>query len=233
MTEAIYPLELPVGLDSPRLNEFVPTLRSQGQPIKVRMADDLLPFENCYWNVLRLTEEFGGEIVFGWMIKHWPGLYLCAEHHAVWRWPGGDMLDVTERHPETSEATTFLLDQDQAISIEQPPNVPIQYFPLSTDSRVTELLSLSGQLSATTQQVNHFLASELGLSNQSQVAVAQGTAPAGIEMSALQLQTYQKLVQQSSRFRVAIGSLISSLINHPPNRIARAATLEHLRLAGA
>jgi hypothetical protein len=122
MATAIYPLELPVTASHPRLTEFCSMFRCQGELMEVPLAARLLPSENCYWNVLCMIEDHGGELLFGWMIKHWPGLYLAAEHHAVWRCPGGQLLDVTQRRPEAAAPTTFALDSVQDFDTKASPN---------------------------------------------------------------------------------------------------------------
>ncbi|MFK8113558.1 MAG: hypothetical protein AB8B91_15250 [Rubripirellula sp.] len=225
---AVYPFELPIPLEHPDLDGLLGQLRFQGTPLSVPLADDLMPLENCYWNVLHLTEKYGGEIVFGWMIKHWPGLYLSAEHHAVWHWPDSGMLDVTARMPESPVATTFLMDANQKIDVSVPPNIPIQYFPISSDDRVSLLIDLSAQLSRVTQRVNDLLAIDLGLCVSSQIAIAQGRVPKGLQMTSQQHQCFRELQNQSEEVRLEIGTLIESLLSRPPNKIARAATKSYL-----
>jgi hypothetical protein len=215
---AIYPLELPVSLAHPRLEEFCADLRCQGDPILAPMADELLPIENCYWNVLYKVENQGGEIMFGWMIRQWPGLYLAAEHHAVWKRPDGSIIDVTQRRPETVEPTTFALDSVQDFDVSASPNIPIEYLRLTEDSRVTELIELSGKMSCVTQGVNCFLANELGYLNDAQMAIARGETPEAIHMTAEQLNRYKQLVLRGTQFRQAIGETIHSLLTRPPNQ---------------
>jgi hypothetical protein len=49
----------------------------------------------CFDNSVAQAALRGGEAVYGWAIWHWPGRWFEAEHHAVWRSPAGDLLDVT------------------------------------------------------------------------------------------------------------------------------------------
>lgn len=49
----------------------------------------------CFENVARLVEEKGGSTAYGWAIWRMPGLYFEAEHHAVWRNPLGNLIDVS------------------------------------------------------------------------------------------------------------------------------------------
>jgi hypothetical protein len=223
MDNAIHPLELPVSLSHPRLEEFCANLRCQGDPILVPLADRLLPIENCYWNVLSRIENQGGQILFGWMIRQWPGLYLAAEHHAVWKRPDGNIIDVTQRRPDAEEPTTFALDSVQDIDVRASPNVRIEYLRLSKDSRVAELIELSGKMSSVTIGVNCFLANELGYLSDAQMAIARGEVPEAILMTNEQLTRYKQLVNKGEKFRLEIGEMINSLLSRPPNQIARAA----------
>lgn len=223
MATAIYPLELPVSLSHPRLGEFCSRFRCQGDPLHVPMADRLMPIENCYWNVLSTVQDHGGELLQGWMIKHWPGLYLAAEHHAVWRCPHGELLDVTQRFPDAGGPTTFAFDSVQTFDAHTSPNVRIEYLPLSRDRRVTQLIELSGKLNSVTIEVNSFLADEVGNFSDTQMAIARGELPEAIQMTTDQLETYKSLVRRGIEIRAEVGAVIDSLLHRPPNQLARAA----------
>ena len=49
----------------------------------------------CFDNSVAQAEAQGGSAVYGWAIWRWPGRWFEAEHHAVWRTPAGDLIDVT------------------------------------------------------------------------------------------------------------------------------------------
>lgn len=224
MDKAVYPIELTVPLSHPRLKEFCTTLRCAGDPILVPLAERLRPIENCYWNVLAQVEKRGGEILFGWLLKHWPGLYLAAEHHAVWRRPDGILFDVTERRLEVVEPTTFALDSIQDIQLDAAPNIHMEYFRLTNDHRVIELIDLSARLNSAAESVNCFIANELGQSCEMQLAIARGVAPNRVQVTGEQRKRYERLVRTATELRLEIGDVINSLVSRPPNRAARAAT---------
>jgi hypothetical protein len=50
---------------------------------------------HCFDNVARQIKRRRGSVAYGWAIWHWPGKYFEAEHHGVWRSPGGILLDVS------------------------------------------------------------------------------------------------------------------------------------------
>jgi hypothetical protein len=51
---------------------------------------------DCFENVRKKVAREGGRIQFGWNVWEWPGIYLEAEHHAVYAPPDGSALrDIT------------------------------------------------------------------------------------------------------------------------------------------
>lgn len=70
----------------------------------------------CFYNVRDACEAFGGDIVFGWAIWIWPLVNIEAIHHAVWRRPDGEVVDVTP--PELKgPAITFVEDASTAFDL--------------------------------------------------------------------------------------------------------------------
>lgn len=57
----------------------------------------------CFTNVKRLVVDKGGSMVMGWLIKRLPE-FISKVHHAVWRKPSGEMVDVTLQYdPDISQ----------------------------------------------------------------------------------------------------------------------------------
>lgn len=50
----------------------------------------------CFDNVSRCVERAGGQACIGWAIWEWPGVFIEAERHCVWRTPAGELLDITK-----------------------------------------------------------------------------------------------------------------------------------------
>jgi len=66
----------------------------------------------CFQNVRSHVSKHGGSIVFGWSISEWPGIFIEAEHHAVWEPPiGRPLIDVTPSGLPGISATLFLEDE--------------------------------------------------------------------------------------------------------------------------
>ncbi|MDT8757138.1 hypothetical protein MZO42_00365 [Sphingomonas psychrotolerans] len=65
----------------------------------------------CFDNSVAEAEAKGGAAVYGWAIWRWPGRWFEAEHHAVWRSPAGDLLDVT---PQAGDPPRILFLPDSS-----------------------------------------------------------------------------------------------------------------------
>lgn len=63
----------------------------------------------CFSNVANEVAKHGGQVVAGWAIWEWPGIYIEAEYHAVWQRPDGVLVDVTPRM-EWLNGMTFVPD---------------------------------------------------------------------------------------------------------------------------
>lgn len=92
------------------VRSFCRSINSVSVPIFLRLNPDpdALPRE-CFNNVLKRCGSQGGTIQYGWAIWTWPGIWLKAEHHAVWRDPDGNLTDVTPNTPDTTHVL-FLPD---------------------------------------------------------------------------------------------------------------------------
>ena len=70
----------------------------------------------CFGNVRRKVEREGGRIQFGWEIYVWPGVYIEAEHHAVYEGPNGPpWLDITPAMTELPYEKRLFLPDDSAV----------------------------------------------------------------------------------------------------------------------
>jgi SEC-C motif len=83
--------------------------------IPITPGADCKPFD-CFAGVKRKVETEGGRIQFGWSIWEWPGVFIEAEHHAVYEPPDGPpWIDITPSiEPQIIRRRLFLAD-DAAI----------------------------------------------------------------------------------------------------------------------
>jgi hypothetical protein len=64
---------------------------------------------NCFNNVDSVVSESGGSAVYGWHITEWPGVFIEAEQHSVWRQSDGSLLDPSP-HSHGFSRAAFLPD---------------------------------------------------------------------------------------------------------------------------
>lgn len=93
---------------------------------------------DCFATVRRQVRNLGGEPVYGWQLWEWPGFFLEAEFHAVWRNRAGELRDITPKAEPVSHIL-FVPDSVRVFSGARVPNVRRA---LSDDPRVRELLRL-------------------------------------------------------------------------------------------
>lgn len=99
------------NLRSPDVAKFCEGINPEASPIVVPIVPDkdAAPF-NCFNNVRKKADRDGGRIVTGWAIWRWPGVYVDAEHHAVYEpGPGQPWIDLTPATQPLS-ARLFLAD---------------------------------------------------------------------------------------------------------------------------
>ncbi|WP_267396401.1 MULTISPECIES: hypothetical protein [unclassified Sphingomonas] len=53
--------------------------------------------QRCFPNVDAAVERHGGERLIGWMLWEMPGAFIEAIHHAVWKKPSGEIVDITPK----------------------------------------------------------------------------------------------------------------------------------------
>lgn len=95
-------------------------------------------FDDCFHDVQREVEKSGGNIQYGWTIWEWPGIFIEAEFHAVWRRTDGELLDVTPKK-DGEERILFVPDLVRVFSGKQIDNVRVA---IGRDPRIKQLLRL-------------------------------------------------------------------------------------------
>ncbi len=96
--------------------QFCHEINSSSQPeyIAITPAPGCEP-KDCFNCVRQKVGQAGGRIQYGWAIWEWPGVYVEAEHHAVWEpSPGASLIDITPSD-EQGEARRLFLRDDAAI----------------------------------------------------------------------------------------------------------------------
>lgn len=91
------------------------------QFVKVEVWEKSEPVD-CYNNVRKYCSEFGGEVVYGWMILIWPSVFIEAQFHAVWRDNSANLLDITDNVGHF-EKILFLEDRNRIYEGKQVDNI--------------------------------------------------------------------------------------------------------------
>jgi hypothetical protein len=96
----------------------------------------------CFANAAAHAAAHGGQVVYGWALWEWPTVMVEGEFHAVWRSPGGDLVDVSPR--EDGEARVlFLPDPSRTHDGRQVDNIRRA---LRDDPRIHQLIELSARI---------------------------------------------------------------------------------------
>ncbi|MBP2296590.1 SEC-C metal-binding domain-containing protein [Azospirillum rugosum] len=101
----------------------------------------------CFPNVAAKVERDGGEIAYGWSIWEWPGVFIEAEHHAVWRSPTGDLIDVTPR-PEREKKVLFVPDPETVYDWESNRRIDNRRLAIADDPYLREFLENAAEMAA-------------------------------------------------------------------------------------
>jgi len=94
---------------------------------------------DCFYAVAQQCERDGGETVYGWNIWTWPAVWLKAEHHAVWRPKGRELVDIT---PKANNASRIVFLPDPSRTYDFARNTRLRNIvkPLKPDSDIKALI---------------------------------------------------------------------------------------------
>lgn len=68
--------------------------------------------QECFSNINAVVAQQGGKRVLGWIIWYHPGVFIEAEHHAVWEDADGTLFDFTA--PPSGETRVLFVRDDTA-----------------------------------------------------------------------------------------------------------------------
>lgn len=113
----------------------VEPVKLEVKPIRGLQAGD------CFNNLDRVISKAGGSCLLGWALYEWPGVFIEAECHHVWKKKNGSLQDPTPRN-DGRKRIVFLPD----------PSLSVFSFPdnkrllLTDDPVITEYLSMIDKL---------------------------------------------------------------------------------------
>lgn len=98
----------------------------------------------CYENVRTVVKNEGGSIQAGWVLTWLPEHFVEATHHAVWRQPSGELVDVTgPTFPlMTEREINFIADPDTVIG-EYDPAKPSLFHQIDKSAGTREYIALT------------------------------------------------------------------------------------------
>lgn len=141
------PTTTPKKIDAP-IRAFGRSVKDDGslRYVDVKPAPDAEPHE-CFNNVRRCVEKAGGTEVFGWAIWSWPGVFVEAEHHSVWRKADGSICDPTPA-PQGETRVLFLEDSSAVYDFATDRRRDNVRGPLRQDMAITQYLAASAEFHA-------------------------------------------------------------------------------------
>lgn len=122
---------------------------------KVPIDSQPMMMGNCYWNSEYRAKTQGGEIVFGWMFLHWKNVCIEAVHHAVWKMPNGQLLDVTENPlGKHQRFCIFLQDDSSKIGLDQVLAVTSKFQPTKQNGLFKKYVEAYKEKQRLTREIN-------------------------------------------------------------------------------
>jgi hypothetical protein len=101
----------------------------------------------CFYNVRQLSESKGGTLIYGWRVWSWPGVFIEAEHHAIWCQLDGALLDITPT-PHGEKRILFVQDDSLTFDFDTHHRRDNVRHALNNDSVVKEYLKVSAEINA-------------------------------------------------------------------------------------
>lgn len=107
-----------------------------------------LPTGFCYWNADEYAAKFDGEVLHGWLVTGWAGIYINLFHHAVVRLKSGTIIDPTDPGLPCGSTGAFFPDDRIKPSREYPEYIPNKYVAAPGHKRLAEQVrdANSGQM---------------------------------------------------------------------------------------
>ena len=102
------------NLNEPHLQGFCEEVSPDHVPIYVPLQPmPGAPYRCCFDIVDICIGIAKGSKLMGWAIWEWPGVFIEAELHCVWKAPDGKLIDPTPQQFHTEARNLFLPDPDQ------------------------------------------------------------------------------------------------------------------------
>jgi len=94
---------------------------------------------DCFSNVQKYVEKYGGILLIGWNITARTNLFIEAEAHAVWETSENDIIDIT---PNNEDCNRILFSRQDDMPVIKTPS---KYIPLTSSKLVQEYIDLRNE----------------------------------------------------------------------------------------
>lgn len=209
---AIYPVNEQVTLDNPYLPKLVHQINRMSSPIVVPVIENPLPLGNCYWNVDAMVKQLGGSMVLGWDVSLWPNSHLAAVHHAIYKGKNGELFDLSEKIPGSSNMrrTVFIPDNKLSINLDRLPSIGMHFLVINSSDAVKEFIDSYRNLNSIEKEYGRALY-DFGFRCEPNKDMAQGLPPCGSEFSEAESLKIQQFAHRVEQAKYLLGIAIKKL----------------------
>ncbi len=119
------------------------------------------PAGGCYGNVYMVVQQRGGAAQDGWVLCWWKGHLVEALHHAVWKTPNGDLIDVTAPAYEgmVESFVYFIPDDSKGRGASLEPGIASVFHQLDRSDGVSDFVALQTESMNLVAERNHIVRS--------------------------------------------------------------------------
>lgn len=146
--------QVEIDFENPILRQMLDRHFPAQDPVILRQHGGATPGQ-CYTNVRNTVSRHGGEAVLCYVFSWWPGLFIEALHHAIWKSPSGDLIDITApAYPAIRQGTAtlaVLLPEELQIL---DPMVPSIFWAISKSRIVSQYIDASIDASIAKDRLN-------------------------------------------------------------------------------
>jgi hypothetical protein len=92
-----------------KITKFTKSVFNIQEPLRIPVKTADFSIQNqCFFNVKKYCELYGGDIKYGWRIRFpYPKIMIEAEFHAVWLSNSGELIDISK---SDCDETLFVID---------------------------------------------------------------------------------------------------------------------------
>lgn len=206
----IAPNYIDVSSDNALVQKLAKSINAKSKVVDVKQDSNLMPIGFCYWNVENKVKNFGGELVLGWLFLLWKGVCIEAIHHAIWKTPEGNLIDITQHPFNKATKSIFLEDDSIKVDLDKISCIPNKWIEFKSNNNFDSFKSIYLQKLSITKLICD-IAYECGYRCSDQRNFAAGKQPQGFNYPEQNIPKLQQLTNQVSALSVELGTVIKKL----------------------